>query len=127
MLLRERFDTADLDAALGHAASYGAIEARAVERIVAAHASPRTLDEYVAEQTVRRLADAIGEVRTGPRDLTEYDRIPGAPSTPRSSSAQCKETTEWPSDRRDPSTTPDTTTAETNPSSDCDDTSPSSA
>lgn len=127
LLLRERFDTADLDAALGHAASYGALEARAVERIVAAHASPRTLDEYVAEQTVRRLADAIGEVRTGPRDLTEYDRIPGAPSTPRSSSAQCKETTEWPSDRRDPSTTPDTTTAETNPSSDCDDTSPSSA
>lgn len=127
LLLRERFDTNDLDAALGHAATYGATEARAVERIVAAHASPRTLDEYVAEETVRRLADAIGEVRTGPRDLTEYDRIPGAPSTTRTPSAQRKETTEWPSDRPETPTPPSGPTAETKSSSDCDGTSPSSA
>jgi len=41
-------------------------------------ATPRSLDEYVAEQTVRRVADALGEARTTPRDLAEYDRLPGA-------------------------------------------------
>lgn len=117
LLLRERFDTSDLDAALGHAATYGATEARAVERIVAAHASPRTLDEYVAEHTAQRLADELGVVRTGPRDLTEYDRLPGAPS-PRAPSAQRKETTEWPSDRSNPPTTPMPPTKSSNDSGD---------
>lgn len=128
LLLRERFDTADLDAALGHAAAYGATDLRAVERIVAAHASPRTLDEYVAEQTVQRLADTLGGVRTGPRDLTEYDRLPGAPSTTRTSSAHSKETTGWPDDRPRPTAPKDPIGIEppTKPSSDSDDTSPSS-
>jgi hypothetical protein len=67
------------DAALGHAASFGAFEHHAIERILAARATPRSLDEYVAEQTVRRVADALGEARTTPRDLAEYDRFPGAP------------------------------------------------
>lgn len=122
LLLRERFDTSDLDAALGHAAIYGATDARAVERIVTAHASPRTLDEYVAEDTARRLADRLGEVRTGPRDLTEYDRLPGAPSPPRIHSAPQKETTEWPSDPPRTAPTEPTTTS----SSDSVDTSTSS-
>jgi len=78
LLLRERFATTDLDAALGHAASFGAFEHQAIERILAARATPRSLDEYVAEETVRRVADALGETRTAPRDLAEYDRLPGA-------------------------------------------------
>jgi transposase len=129
LLLRERFDTSDLDAALGHAASYGATEARAVERIVAAQASPRTLDEYVAEHTAQRLADTIGEVRTGPRDLTEYDRLPGAPFPPRMISAPHQEMPPWPSDAppRPPTPTANDPTPETKPSSDSGDTSPSSA
>jgi transposase len=77
LLLRERFTTADLDAALGHAASFGAFTHQAIERILAVRATPRSLDEYVAEQTVRRVADALGQVRTAPRDLTEYDHLPG--------------------------------------------------
>lgn len=123
--LRERFDTNDLDAALGHAAIYGATEACAVERIVAANASPRTLDEYVAEDTARRLADRLGEVRTGPRDLTVYDRIPGAPFPTRTHDAQRKETTEWPNtpERPTPAEPPQPTTM---PSNDCGDTSTSS-
>src|SRR5271154_5237387 len=48
LLLRERFSTADLDAALGHAATFGAFEHLAIERILAARATPRSLDEYVA-------------------------------------------------------------------------------
>jgi transposase len=79
LLLRERFATADLDAALGHAASFGAFDHHAIERILATRATPRSLDEYVAEQTVHRVADALGQARTTPRDLTEYDRLPGAP------------------------------------------------
>ncbi len=118
LLLRERFATIDLDAALGHAASYGALEARAVERIVTAHASPRTLDEYVADETVRRLAETLGEKRTGPRDLTEYDAVPGAPSTTRMQSAQCKETTEWPSNRPTPRPPPSPETTTSNDSGD---------
>lgn len=78
LLLRSRFDTSDLDAALAHAARFGALEYAAVERIVEARSSPRTLDEYVAEDTARRL-ETLGISRTEPRDLTEYDRLPIAP------------------------------------------------
>ncbi len=124
--LRERFDTADLETALGRAATYGATDARAVERIVAAHATPRTLDEYVAEETVRRLADTIGEVRTGPRDLTEYDRVPGAPPMTRTPNAHDKETTEWQSARPNPQAPTEPTTPETTPSNDSGATSASS-
>ena len=95
--LRERFCTDDLDAALGHAALYGAFDPRAVERIVAARSAPRTLDEYVAEETARRLAETLGVRRTEPRDLTEYDRLPtcgrrpasGVPNAPTESPSPC--------------------------------------
>jgi len=82
LLLRERFETSALDQALDHAARFGAFDARAVERILTVRASPRSLDEYIAEQTVQRVASALGTERTKPRDLTEYDRLPGveAPS-----------------------------------------------
>jgi transposase len=76
LLLRERFRTDELDRALAHAAAYGALSFDAVERILAARCAPRTLDEYVAEETVQKLAERLGESRTEPRDLTEYDRLP---------------------------------------------------
>jgi len=84
LLLRERFRTDDVDAALGHAAAFGALDHRAVERILAARAMPRTLDEYVAEETTRRIEETLGHARTMPRDLTEYDRLPvsSSPSAP---------------------------------------------
>ena len=91
--LRERYTTDELDKALGHAAEYGALEYGAVERILAAHATPRTLDEYVAEDTARKLAEAVGGARTQPRDLTEYDRLPSTSSAPTDS----PETTSCPS------------------------------
>lgn len=82
LLLRERYETSDLDAALAHAALYGALDAGSVERILIARCRPRTLDEYVAEDTARRLADSLGAERTQPRDLTEYDRLPIAGTSP---------------------------------------------
>lgn len=77
LLLRERYATTDLDAALGHALSYGAFDSKSVERILIARAVPRQLDEYVAEETVKRIARTAGKKRTIPRDLREYDRLPG--------------------------------------------------
>ncbi len=115
LVLRERFTTDDLVSALGHAAEFGATNARAVERIVTSRATPRTLDEYVAEETVRRLADTLGNARTEPRDLSVYDRVPGALC------AATEETT-WP---RKPDETPQTQPPTTSPSA-SDDTSRSS-
>lgn len=76
LLLRERYSTDEIELALGHAASFGALDHPAVERILAARAVPRTLDEYVAEETARRIEETLGHARTAPRDLTEYDRLP---------------------------------------------------
>lgn len=95
LLLRERFGTADIDAALGHAAAFGALDHRAVERILAARSMPRTLDEYVAEETSRRIEETLGQTRTAPRDLTEYDRLPIASS---SASPSSEETPPCPSE-----------------------------
>jgi transposase len=61
LVLRERFATADLGAALRHARAFGAFEHRAVERILSARAAPRRLAEYVDEDFARRLAESVGE------------------------------------------------------------------
>lgn len=106
LLLRERFDTADLDAALRHAALFGAFEHQAVERILTARANPRSLDEYVAAETARRVTDALGQQRTTPRDLTEYDRLPGGPKSPGATRAGSDKETSCPDDRAPETTLP---------------------
>jgi transposase len=118
LLFRERYPTADIDLALGHAARYGALDCAAVERILAVRATPRTLDEYVAEQTVQRIEQTLGHARTEPRDLTEYDRLPltSALHTPNEENKSC------PSDPRVPLERQTTTSLP----SVCDDTSSSS-
>jgi hypothetical protein len=125
LLLRERYATADIDGALGHAASFGALEHRAVERILAARSTPRTLDEYVAEDTARRLEETLGQSRTEPRDLTEYDLLPLA-SAPHQRPTE--ETPAWPSEMANMVTTPTTADPQPTPSSssDCANTSRSS-
>ena len=82
LLLRARYDSADVDAALAHALRFGALDAPSVERILARRAAPRTLDEYVAEDTAKRIDDALGPVVTRPRDLAEYDALPIARRRP---------------------------------------------
>lgn len=76
LLLRERYSTEQIDLALKHAASFGALEHAAVERILAARALPRSLDEYVAEATVERIEQTLGRACTRPPDLTKYDHLP---------------------------------------------------
>jgi hypothetical protein len=129
LLLRERYDTADIDSALGHAASFGALEHLAVERILAARSTPRTLDEYVAEDMARRLEETLGETRTQPRDLTEYDLLPLASASPTPTDCPTEETPAWPSETaRMDTTTRVTAPQRPTPSSsrDCGDTSSSS-
>ena len=89
LLLRERYCTTDLAAALRHARAYGALEHQAVERILAARATPRRLAEYVAEDLPRRLALNLGGPGTEPRDLTEYDQLPVGPGTGPTQEAPC--------------------------------------
>lgn len=76
LLLRERFGSDDLVAALKHARSFGAFEHTAVARILQARATPRALDEYIAEQTADRIEALLGRAETRPRDLAEYDALP---------------------------------------------------
>jgi len=130
LLLRERYDTADLDDALGHAALYGAFDVRALERILSARCRPRTLDEYVTEQTSQRLSQALGPSRTLARDLTEYDQLPlcGASPAAPSTVTQPKEFAQCPNEIITPSpatSTPSPLTT-TCSSSDCADTSSTS-
>jgi transposase len=77
LMLRDRYATQDVDAALGHAARYGALGYDAVERILEARHRPRRLDEYVAAETAQKLGEALGEGPTKRSDLREYDRLPG--------------------------------------------------
>ena len=98
LLLRERYATEEIDRALGHAAAFGARDHATVERILAARALPRTLDEYVAEDSARRLEATFGHVRTVPRDLTEYDRLPITSA----SRSRNQETPAWPSEAPHP-------------------------
>jgi transposase len=99
LLLRERYSTDEVERALGHASSFGAHDYATVERILTARALPRTLDEYVAEDTARRIEATLGHVRTVPRDLTEYDRLPLSTA----SRSRTQETRAWPSaDPREP-------------------------
>lgn len=124
LVLRARYATADLDAALAHAARFAALEHRAVERILEARASPRTLDEYVAEDTARRLEQALGAQRTPSQDLTAYDRLPIARIAP-PAPPPAQEPSPCPSETASPPATPPATP--TSPSSDSDDTSRSSS
>ena len=107
--LRESYTTDALVKALSHAASFGAVDFASVERILLAHARPRTLDEYVAEETTQRLEQTLGHARTTPRDLTEFDRLP-------ITRASTEEENAWPNEI--PRPTPGATTSSSSDSED---------
>ena len=126
LVLRARYATEDLDAALAHAARFGALEHRAVERILEARSSPRTLDEYVAEDTAQRLEQSLGAQRAPSHDLTAYDRLPviRASSAPLALPVEpLQESCPCPNEMASTAATPQTPTSS---SSDSDDTSNSS-
>lgn len=130
LALRERYDSADVAAALTHALRFSAFDHAAVARILHVRARPRTLDEYVADATRERLARFIGECTTEPRDLTEYDALPCIghmtretapcpnpnPDPPRPPSPQGLPTTSCAPDSASTSTSSDSSTSTTKPS-----------
>jgi len=101
LLLRERYTSDDLLAALRHGHAFGAYESRAVERILSTKAPPRRLASYVAEQATQRYVPPSGSGETCLRELAEYDRLPvvasqkespcpiESPPPPTSSSPDC--------------------------------------
>lgn len=96
-MLRERFATEHIDEALAHATRYGAFSHESVLHILEARHQPRTLDEYVSEQTAHWLENELGIRQTAPRDLAEYDRLPPSlvNQTPGTDGADNEETTTW--------------------------------
>lgn len=99
--LRERWDTADLASALGHALEYGAFDHQAIERILLVRGTPRRLDEYLAQASAEKL-DSLQ--RASPRDLSEYDALPtqGSSSHPHQEPPSCP--SESPTDPKPPKT-----------------------
>lgn len=94
LLLRERYSTESLDRALEHARTFGAFEHQAIARVLAARSPPRTLDEYVTEETARSLEQTLGTNRGGLSDLTVFDALlsssaPDATETTPPESAPC--------------------------------------
>jgi len=85
LALRDQYSTDDLVRALAHAQKYQAFDHPSVERILQSRASPRRLDEYVAENTARKLDEIIRASHTEPRSLEDYDAMPvaGSPAQPR--------------------------------------------
>lgn len=90
LALRVGYDTADLLEAFPHAIAYGALTHDSIERILNAHADRRRLDEYVAEDSAKKLS-GVAQSCTEPRDLAEYDALPcrGAPLIKSQGEAPC--------------------------------------
>jgi len=100
LALREGWSTAELVDALAHALEYGALEHEAVERILLLRATPRQLDQYVAQASAAKL-DPQGAA--GPRDLSEYDALPVQRASPQpEGAAPCP--SEAPPEQRPPRT-----------------------
>ena len=98
LALRERFATPDLLQALAHAEAFGAFAHDAIERILLARAVPRRLDEYVTQGAAEKLDRLLGQTRTEPRELSEYDALPcwSSPNTQGVSSCPVAEPTDKP-------------------------------
>lgn len=102
LMLRERFTTQDLCMALRHARTFGALSHHAVGRILDNRSTPRTLAEYVSEESARRLGERLGSAGIGQRDLAEYDALP---------LAHPRKENPWPNDPQAPKTEPTSSSA----------------
>lgn len=68
--LKERYHCDDISSALAHACRYHAYDCKAVERILAAKAAPRTLESLRNEQASKELRLALPQIKQRP--LEEY-------------------------------------------------------
>ncbi len=75
---KEIYHCDDINKAIGHACRYHAYDYRAVERILKAKATPRTLESYRNERAAENLRKALPPIRQ--RSLNEYSTLFGDPS-----------------------------------------------
>lgn len=67
---KENYNADDINMALGHACSYRAYDCKAIERILAAKAQPRTLESIRNEKAAEQLRAALPKINQRP--LTDY-------------------------------------------------------
>ena len=65
----------DLQAALERAVRFGAFSFRAVERILAAQAQPRTPLEALSDQQQRRMREILDDRPVSPRPTSDYQQL----------------------------------------------------
>ena len=73
LAMRETYYTEDINNALGHAAAYYAFDGKAVERILRAGATPRTLESLRNDKAGTRLEKVLPEIKQ--RSLDEYGEL----------------------------------------------------
>ena len=72
---KEKYHPDDIDKAMAHACRYHAYDCKAIERILLAKSSPRTLEAMRNEKAAAELRNALPEIRQ--RSLAEYDSLLG--------------------------------------------------
>jgi transposase len=80
--LLETYRKADLTIALERAARFGAFSLRAVERILAAQAQPKTPLESLGDQQQQHLREIIQDRPVPPRPTAEYEQLYLCPEEP---------------------------------------------
>jgi transposase len=78
--LKERYHSDDINRALGHACRYHAYDGKAVERILATKASPRTLEAIRNERAAEQLRAALPKINQ--RSLADYSVLFTLPNPP---------------------------------------------
>lgn len=66
--MKERYHADDINRALAHAVSYYAFDGKAIERILAARAKPRTLESLRNDKAGQRLSESLPEITQRPLD-----------------------------------------------------------
>jgi hypothetical protein len=79
LAMKATYHPDDINKALRHAATYYAFDGKAVERILSANASPRSLESYRNEKARERLEKELPRVRQ--RSLNEYNDLIKEPSS----------------------------------------------
>jgi transposase len=71
--LKEQYHTTDIHTALEHATRYHAFDSKAIERILRAKATPRTLESIRNDRARQKLAETLPQIRQRPLD--EYGAL----------------------------------------------------
>jgi hypothetical protein len=71
--MKEHYQSEDIHRAIEHALRYQAFEARAIERILRAKATPRTLESIRNERAGRELQKALPQITQRP--LEQYSEL----------------------------------------------------